>query len=238
MLVKEERENFWMINWLDEFMAGHKGFICGGCFKNIFCKERVKDLDIFFESRTDYDDAVQYFDSMTPGYEGEDRREEEYTFFYENENVKAYKHKRTGVAIELCCKIFGTAEEILKQFDFTITKFAYYKEEVEDETGAEAKTPFDEEWEKEFGDLLGTEPKTHIEYKILMDDKFFEHLHMKRLVLDEEIPFPMSTFERMFRYARYGYFPCRETKMKIVKALRELTDEQVEVSNSLYDGMD
>lgn len=234
MLVKAERENFWVLNWLDQFMVGHKGFICGGCFKNIFNREKVKDLDIFFESKADWDEAVQYFDSMTPGYNGDDKRDEEYTFFYENDNVKAYKHKRTGIAIELCCKIFGTAEEILKRFDFTITKFALYKEEVEDETGAEIEN-----------DPFGIEPvepdkkpDTHIEYRILMDDKFFEHLHMKRLVIDDEIPFPMSTFERMFRYARYGYFPCRETKMKIVHALRELNDEQVEVSASLYDGMD
>ena len=38
-----------MLNWLDEFMIGHHGFICGGCFKNIFNKEKVKDLDIFFK---------------------------------------------------------------------------------------------------------------------------------------------------------------------------------------------
>lgn len=237
MLIKAERDNFWMLNWLDEFMVGHKGFICGGCFKNIFSKEKVKDLDIFFESARDYEEAVEYFDSMTPGYEGDDKRNEKYTFFYQNDNVKAYKHMKTGITIELCCKIFGTAEEILKKFDFSIVKFAYYKAEVEDETGADAGT-FDEEWEKEFGDLLGDGKETHIEYKILMDDKFFEHLHMKRLVIDDAIPFPMSTFERMFRYARYGYFPCRETKMKIIKALRELSEEQVELSESLYDGMD
>lgn len=234
MLVKAERDNFWTLNWMDEFMAGHKGFICGGCFKNIFNREKVKDLDIFFESKADWDEAVQYFDSMTPGYNGDDKRDEEYTFFYENDNVKAYKHKRTGIAIELCCKIFGTAEEILKRFDFTITKFALYKEEVEDETGAEIEhDPFGIEPVEP-----DKKPETHIEYRILMNDKFFEHLHMKRLVIDDEIPFPMSTLERMFRYAKYGFFPCRETKMKIVNALRELSDEQVELSESLYDGMD
>lgn len=74
---------------------------------------------------------------MTPGYEGDDKQNEEYTFYYENDNVKAYKHKRTGVRIELCSKIFGKPEEILSQFDFSITKFAYYKAIIEDETGAE-----------------------------------------------------------------------------------------------------
>lgn len=231
MLIKESRENYWILNWLDEFMEGHKGFICGGCFKNIFSKEKVKDLDIFFKSRSDFDEAVQYFDSMTPGYTFEDKRNEEYTFYYENDNVKAYKHNRTGIVIELCSKIFGTPEEILNQFDFTITKFTYYKEEVEDETGAYS-------WIDELLEVTPNDTKTHIEYKVLMHDKFFEHLQMKRLVIDDEIMLPMSTFERMFRYAKYGYFPCKETKMKIVRALRDLDEQQVELSENLYGGMD
>lgn len=238
MIVTESRDNYWMLNWLDEFMIGHKGFICGGCFKNIFNQEKVKDLDIFFESEADFDEAVEYFDSLTPGYseDGIDEVSEEdalYTFFYQNNNVKAYKHKRTGIVIELCCKIFGKPEEILKMFDFTIVKFAYFKEEVSDETG---ETYEEDEFASIFEDF--EEPETHIEYKIMKDDKFFEHLHTKRLVIDDDIPFPMSTLERMFRYGKYGYFPCRETKMKIVKALRELPEEKVELSESLYDGMD
>lgn len=228
-----EGDNYWMLNWLDEFMVGHKGFICGGCFKNIFNREKVKDLDIFFECKDDFDEAVEYFDSQTPGYEGDIIRDEAYSFLYENKNVKAYKHIKTGIRIELCCKIFGKPEDVLKNFDFTIVKFAYYKEEVPDEKETD---PWNEEDSELVAEVGGTE--THIEYRILMDDKFFEHLHMKRLVIDDEIPFPMSTFERMFRYAKYGFFPCKETKMKIILALRELTDEQVELSESLYDGMD
>lgn len=246
MLVNQERDNFWVLNWLDEFMVGHKGFICGGCFKNIFNHEKVKDLDIFFKSKEDWEDAVKWFDSQARGYvdieefdneNGLSEEEANYTFYYQNDNVKAYKHKKTGVTIELCCTIFGTAEEILNKFDFTIVKFAYYKEEVEDATGAEV-----DPWDDEFGDLISEisdgKSQTHIEYRILHDEKFFEHLHMKRLVIDNEIPFPMSTFERMFRYAKYGFFPCKETKMKIISDLRDLDDKQVELSESLYDGMD
>lgn len=233
MLITESRDNFWILNWLDEFMVGHKGFICGGCFKNIFNKEKVKDLDIFFESEKDWNEAVDYFDSMTSGYEGDEKRDEQYRFYYENKNVKAYKHIRTGIVLELCKNIFGTAKDILNQFDFTIVKFSYYKEEVEDETGAVVEyNPF------EIEPVESEKPKTHIEYRIMYDDKFFEHLHMKRLVIDNEIPFPMSTFERMFKYAKYGYFPCMETKMKIIDSIRQLPDEQVKISESLYNGMD
>lgn len=233
MIIKSTRENFWMLNWLDIFMKGHKGFICGGCFKNIFNKEKVKDLDIFFNSSKDFDEAVEYFDQMTEGWsDGEtvvSEEDAEYTFLYENDNIKAYVHKETKVRIELCNKIFGSAEEIISQFDFTITKFAYYKAEICDETGEDVT-----DFEKSEKDRL----KTHIEYKVAFHDKFFEHLHTKRLVTDDKIPYPMSTFERAFRYAKYGYFPCKETKMKIINSLRDLPERDVELSENLYDGMD
>lgn len=215
MIIQQGTENFWKLRWLDEFMIGHKGFICGGCFKNIFNNEKVKDLDIFFENKSDFDEAVNYFDRHTIGYNGNDKDEETYKFYYENKNVKAYKHIKTGIVLELCCKIFGTAEQIIKQFDFTIVKFVYYKVEVKDDKS-----------------------ETYIEYKILMDDKFFEHLHLKRLVIDDAIPYPMSTFERILKYAKYGYFPCKETKIKLISALKNLTEEQIEVSENLYNGMD
>ena len=80
--------------------------------------------------------------------------------------------------------------------------------------------------------------ETHIEYRIVCDENFFEHLHLKRLVTDDEIPFPMSTFERMIRYIGYGYKPCRETKVKIALAIHDLSEQEISVGESLYDGMD
>lgn len=150
---------------------------------------------------------------MTPGYEGRDKRPEEYIFHYENDNVRSYKNVKTGIRVELCRSVFGTAKEVIAKFDFTIAKFAYFK--VEDET-----------------------PETHIEYKILCDENFFEHLHLKRLVIDDKILFPMSTFERMIRYIGYGYRPCRETKVKIATAIHDLSEQEIVTGESLYDGMD
>lgn len=205
-LTEKPVENFYMLSFLDEYMSGHKGFICGGCFKNIFNHEKLKDIDVFFERREDFDSAVEYFDG----------NEDDFCFCYENKNVKAYTHRETNTTVELCCKIFGTAEQILEQFDFTITKCAYFKKEVENDNGT----------------------NTHIEYALLMHNDFFEHLHTKRLVIDDKIPFPMSTLERTFRYSKYGYMPCRETKLKIANAINDLSKEQIQVSESLYDGMD
>ncbi len=240
MLIEKERNNFWMLNWLDKYMEGHKGFIAGGCFKNIFSKEKVKDIDIFFENEDDYWDAVNYFDSMTPGYEGDDKREEEYAFHYENEKVKAYKNNETGIRIELCRAVFGTAKEVIAKFDFTITKFAYYKAEIEDSSSSEIEEPFAFDGMEELAEFFenSVQPETHIEYKIVCDESFFEHLHLKRLVTDDEILYPLSTFDRMIRYIGYGYKPCRETKLKIAQAIHGLTEQEVNVGESLYDGLD
>ena len=60
---------------------------------------------------------------------------------------------------------------------------------------------------------------------------------MKRLVVDEKLPYPVSTFERMLRYAKYGYFPCKDTKMRIIYGIREVEDVKG-LSESLYDGLD
>lgn len=238
MLIEKDRDNFWMLNYLSQYMAGHKGFIAGGCFKNIFSREKVKDIDIFFESFSDWQDAVWYFDSMTPGYEGDDKKEEEYIFHYENDKVKAYKNIKSGIRVELCRALFGTAREVISQFDFTITKFAYYKVEVEDETGAEID-PFTLDGVEELAERhMEKKPDTHIEYKIVCDENFFEHLYLHRLVTDDRIPFPMSTFERMIRYIGYGYRPCKETKVKIAMAIHELSKQEISVGESLYDGID
>lgn len=238
MLIEKSRDNYWMLNWLDEYMTGHKGFIAGGCFKNIFSKEKVKDIDVFFDSLSDWSDAVRYFDSMTPGYNGDDKRDEIYIFHYENDKVKAYKNVNTGIRVELCKATFGTAQEVISRFDFTIAKFAYYKAEVEDETGADFD-PFDFDGMEELAEShMMKKPETHIEYRIVCDENFFEHLHLHRLVTDDKIPFPMSTLERMVRYIGYGYKPCKETKVKIAMAIHDLTEQEISVGESLYDGMD
>lgn len=216
--IECHESNFRQVRFLQEFLSGHNGFICGGCFKNLFTGERAKDLDVFFRNEQDFLDAVIEFDG----------NDSEYIPFYKNKKVKAFKHRKSGVVVELIRKIFGSPQEILEQFDFTIAKFAYFRKEVEDEpSGTQEEIT-----------LFDNESLTHYEYCCLYHEKFFEHLTLKRLVVDDKLPFPASTFERIIKYAKYGFFPCKETKVRIIEGIRGLPEGQASISESLYDGVD
>lgn len=116
-------------------------------------------------------------------------------------------------------------KEILRSFDFTVTKMAYYKE------------PKYEEKEDDYFPFSSASIVAY-EYKLLYHEKFFEHLHMKRLVIDENIPFPVSTWERSYRYKGYGYNMCRETKKKLLQAIKGVNVEEEDVSLYTTGGWD
>lgn len=208
--VIDTPDNFWQIRWLDKYMEGHKGFIAGGCFKNILSGEKVKDIDVFFESESDFQEAVDLFND-------EKHQKEGWKFKYRNEKICAFQKEGERVWVEFIESEFGKPEEILRSFDFTVAKMAYYKESKYEEK-EDDYFPFSST------DVVG------YEYKLLYHEKFFEHLHMKRLVIDENIPFPVSTWERSYKYKGYGYNMCRETKKKLLQALKGVNVEEEDVS--------
>lgn len=186
------------VRFLDIYMSGHNGFIAGGCFKNILNNEKIKDVDIFFENESDFVAADIYFEAN-----------EDYVFSYENKNTRAYKNTKTNIRVELVRNTYGTPNEILCKFDFSITKFAYCKRESDNEG---------------------------IEYYCYYHVDFFEHLMLKKLVLEAEILFPVSTFERSYRYRGYGYGLCKESKVNLINALQGANTANI--SNELYFGLD
>lgn len=207
-------QNYRQLWWLDKFLIGHKGFIAGGCFKNIFNNERVKDLDIFFENEGDFNEAVRYYKGQMSQNPSEWRKS------YENKNCWSIYSIKEKVRLELIRNTYGSPKSIISNFDFTITEFAYYRN-------------FDNYDEDDYNAV----------FEIIYYENFFEHLQMKRLVVDGEITLPVSTFNRMIRYIGYGYQPCRETKLKIVTELARLDldnqkDFQEQLGKSLYEGFD
>lgn len=204
--IERDPLSFNKILFLDIYMAGHNGYIAGGCFKNIFQGVKIKDIDIFFNSETDFAQANIYFKSNA-----------DYLPSYENDNTIAYKNTKTNIRVELIKKEYGTPAEILARFDFSITKFAYLKRKTETET------------------IMGL-PEIATSYHCLHHEFFFEHLTCKKLVLEPAILFPVSTWERSYRYNKYGFGLCRESKENLLNALKNA--DVSNLSQSLYFGID
>lgn len=192
-------ENFWSLTFLEKYMTLTGGFIAGGCFKNLLSNQTIKDIDVYFETESQFNQAVHKCDEKVNS--GELR------ISYENERVKAYVDIRTDIRIELIRTLFGSPKEIISKFDFTITKFTLFKE--------------------------------NDELKIIHHNDFFEHLNMKRLIIDDLLLFPVSTFERTYKYRDYGYKLCKESKIKLVKAINDqpLIDDN-SFNQSFYAGLD
>lgn len=115
-IIKDAIE-YRQLNILDQFLEGHNGFIAGGCFKNIFNNEKVKDVDVFFRNKRDYENAVDYYTNKEDNIIRKS---------YSNANVCAFYHRPSGIRIELVKSVFGEPEDVLDNFDFTITKVARY----------------------------------------------------------------------------------------------------------------
>lgn len=209
--VSGEIENFPQIKFLKTHLIGHPGIIAGGVFKSIFSGNKPHDADMFFRNSDDFHAAVLYFKE----------NDDEYSVGYENDNVVSFVHKKTGLRIECIRKIYGSPEEIISQFDFTIAKFAY-------EIHAEPTDGWDGETEWAYTD------------EVLYHEQFFEHLFFKRLVVDDAMPYPVSTFNRTYKYGRSGFFPCHETKLKILKAVHDMEEAPGgdALSKAMYEGHD
>jgi len=211
-IVEAETQNFRKLWFLDRYLANHDGYIAGGCFKDIFNGEPVKDIDIFFRDRSEFDRAKRYYE-----------RNEDFALAYDNDKTIAFRDLKStsGIVIELIKKTFGEPIEMIETFDFSITKFAYYMEE----------TPFDNEEDED-------DDGTYMKNKIAYHKDFFEHLTMKRLVIDNKLDHPLNTLNRSWRYAGYGYGLCRESKEKLVKALQAVPEREIDFGKDFYDGVD
>jgi hypothetical protein len=65
---------------------------------------------------------------------------------------------------------------------------------------------------------------------------FFEDLTNKKLVIDETSSFPINTFERTYKYRKYGFGMCRETKQKLIEMLQGVNVN--DLGRDLYFGFD
>jgi hypothetical protein len=74
---------------------------------------------------------------------------------------------------------------------------------------------------------------------VFYQEDFFKDLVMHRLSISGYPPFPLATYNRMFKYAKYGYTPCRETKVLLASLISKLPEvKDADFSKDFYEGFD
>jgi hypothetical protein len=196
------------LSQFNQYLHHHGDCIAGGFAKHVFTGAHPRDLDLYFINEQNMMDTYDHM--INDGWEQS----------YKNDNATGLR--RNGISVDLVTYAFGTAEEIINGFDFSITKFAY-------RMIADGK---------------------NVRYEAVFHPDFFEHLITHRLVIDDDMVMPLSTFQRMFKYTRYGYNMCRESKVKLLMAIREWSgvtdinhtptpgDLEEALSSSLYESID
>jgi len=96
---------------LDVYLEGIPGYIAGGCFKDLFLGKEPKDIDIWFPSDYSFLSACNIY------------AEHGYKIILETPNAIAYNVN--GTRVELIRACFGSLENILAGFTFTVTMFGY-----------------------------------------------------------------------------------------------------------------
>lgn len=111
-------------------------------------------------------------------------------------------------SVELIHYIYGSPADILDDFDFTVSKFLMHSYKDENQFRR---------------------------FKFLYHDQYFEDLYLKRLVIDHQVNNPMSIFSRVIKYTKYGFNIDKQSKIKLLKALSSLNNEDIDNFSQMLD---
>lgn len=84
----------------------HNAFVAGGAVRSLFASEATKDIDLFFQTKEDFEACSTSFG------EGE----ESPTF---TTTDTAWTHNDGKMTYQLICCLFGKPEQVIQAFDFT-----------------------------------------------------------------------------------------------------------------------
>ena len=97
---------------LYDILVANHAIIAGGAIRAVFAREYVSDYDVFFKNLTDYGNFLAAMKSQ-----------EGYELTFESDTAKSFTKEDTKV--QVISFIFGTAKEIIEQFDYTVCMGAY-----------------------------------------------------------------------------------------------------------------
>jgi len=207
---KEEDLQKFVSAFAESILDGHKGFIAGGVFKDYLTSRAIKDIDVFFESEEDFNDAVKLF-SERPGFEKK----------YDTENSIGFYDYFYNVTIDLVRKNFGSPEAILSDFDYTVTQFALVKGIIDkDFVGENFTVDYVEDSKKSYSCVYYKDYYDHLNNRLLVPNLSKENA--------DGFYFITSSLERLSRYIGYGFKPAdsnysRNFLLKFCESFSELS---------------
>lgn len=210
--VERKLKDFKQLTFLGKYLEKHKGYIAGGCFKDIFKGKDVKDIDIFFSSNSDFVDGLRYF-----------ANNKSFEHVYTNANASCYRDKENGIKLELINTVFLPVKDMLKRFDFSIAKFALCCSDAAIEGAGDVI-------ESLITKTVNTDKVD--DYICIYSESFFEDLLLNKLVITDKPSVPVQTFERTYRYLEYGYKLTKESKEVLLKSLNNA--DVTQLSNEGY----
>ena len=101
VFIRKAAFNYVELKGLQRYVKGTKGFIAGGCFKDLFQGKKTRDVDVFFENEEDYNSAVEIYKTKS-----------NFKKIYSNDNCIGYRDIRKNIGVELIKSIFGTRRSI------------------------------------------------------------------------------------------------------------------------------
>jgi hypothetical protein len=109
--------HFEKLRVLFPYLNNHDGIIAGGVFKDIFLDKNFRDIDVFFTCESEFLKCIRNQNSSNY-----------YIKKYENDNAIGFEENFSKIRVDFVRKRFGSPREILDSFDFSVSKFALYKD--------------------------------------------------------------------------------------------------------------
>lgn len=196
------------ISIFNPFVIEKESYVAGGCLRNCYRPEDLqkpleyRDIDVFFYTETAYQSMYWKLSASA-----------DFQISYDNTNSVGFIHIPTQKTIDLITKQFGPPEKVVNSFDFTICQMAYFKHN--DSYVFYRSDSCDRCHHNKVLELVPSQ-----KYDPLS-------LDMVQYIIDPDV-----TFDRVIKYASYGYIPNLNLKKWIFRSIikNNITDP---ISNPL-----
>lgn len=103
-----------LLDFLYKYIPAEGAYVAVGFFKDFYLGKKIKDIDLYFQNHTAFERTAMLLKAV-----GLEKK-------YTTDNVTLYSNG--AFRVDCVSKIFGSPEEIIAKFDFTVCKFAAYKQ--------------------------------------------------------------------------------------------------------------